>query len=237
MLERTEEKLSSMFAGEPQTGFDGKLHEMDGITKITVSQVKRMAELHEEIRPDLSIETGLAYGFSTLPILDAMNRLAYGHHVSIDPTHVSHWHGIALNAARELGFSDRFTFVDQPSNQAFSDLIVQRKRAQFIFLDGDHFFEAVICDVCLSDKLLDVGGILILNDLWLPAIRSVVSYITQNFTHYRVCSEPNRNIAVFKKVSEHKRPWDWFAPFDGAGALKRTFRQKLLGKKPSFWNM
>ena len=74
MPETTKYKLATMYEKHPQHGSDGLLHELDNITKISIEQGHLLAQLHASVKPRLSIEIGLAYGFSTLFILDAAGK-------------------------------------------------------------------------------------------------------------------------------------------------------------------
>ena len=152
MRESIKQKLQSYRDGDGQRGSDGDLHVVDGVTRITWEQSERLAELHERVRPDLSVETGLAYGFSTLPILDAMDQHQYGRHIAIDPTQMRKpWYGVAYTSIQELGLGSRFTLVETPSDQALVVLIKARERIQFIFLDGVHSLDGYMTDFFLAD--------------------------------------------------------------------------------------
>jgi predicted O-methyltransferase YrrM len=74
-----------MYENHPQRGTDGLMHQMDTTTRISIPQGQLLAALYAEIRPKLSIEVGLAYGFSTLFFLDAASQIGGGRHIAIDP--------------------------------------------------------------------------------------------------------------------------------------------------------
>lgn len=85
MLQSTKEKLQQLYAGGQHLGTDGQFHSIDAQTLTSQIQGDKIASIHRSLRPALSVEIGLAYGFSTLYILDAMHEGGYGHHIAIDP--------------------------------------------------------------------------------------------------------------------------------------------------------
>ena len=96
MLDTTRAKLESMYRTQPQRGADGAMHELHASTRISPEQGELLATFHEKLRPKVSLEVGMAYGYSTLYMADAMHRGGYGYHLAIDPFQHSAWHGIAL---------------------------------------------------------------------------------------------------------------------------------------------
>ena len=60
-----------------------------------------------------------------------------------------------------------------PSNRA-------RGVLDFAFVDGWHLFDFTLVDFYYIDKLLEVGGHVAFDDMWLPAVRKVVSFVLRN---------------------------------------------------------
>jgi predicted O-methyltransferase YrrM len=114
MLEPTKYKLATMYEKHTQRGTDGLLHKLDDITKISIEQGHLLAQLYAAVKPKLSIEIGLAYGFSTLFILDAAFQTNLGRHIAIDPFQDSMWHGIGRQAVKELNFDSKFEHIPEP---------------------------------------------------------------------------------------------------------------------------
>jgi predicted O-methyltransferase YrrM len=213
MLETTQYKLATMYEKHPQRGSDGLMHELDDITKISIEQGHLLAELHAAIKPRLSIEIGLAYGFSTLFILDAAFHTNAGRHIAIDPFQDSMWHGIGRQAVQELNFGSRFEHIPETSVTALTDLCKKGIKAEYIYIDGAHTFDYALVDFFCSNRVLNVGGILIFDDMWLPAIQKVASFIRTNLSGYQELPTPVKNVFCLKKIKEDDRPWDHFAAF------------------------
>jgi predicted O-methyltransferase YrrM len=213
MLAKTKSALDGFYARKPQLGLDHKLHPLDERTMIAFSQGEKLAEIHRQIRPDLSVEIGLAYGFSTIFLLDSMFENRYGRHIAIDPFQKSYWHGIGAAAVEQLGFADRFTWLDERSDAALSRMNAQGCKTQYVYIDGNHTFDAALIDFCCSDQILDIGGVIIIDDMWMPAIQKVVSFIAHNMAHYQRVEIKYDNICCVKKLANDNRSWDHFAPF------------------------
>jgi len=206
-------KLATMYENHPQRGTDGLLHEMDRITRISIEQGHLLAGLHAAVKPKLSIEIGLAYGFSTLFIMDSMFQTGSGRHVAIDPFQQAMWHGIGLQAVKELNFDSRFEHIPEMSVTALTDLCKQGVKAGYIYIDGAHNFDYALVDFFCSNRLLDVGGILILDDMWMPPIQKVASFIRTNISGYQEIPTAVGNVFCVKKLKEDDRAWDHFAAF------------------------
>lgn len=83
--------------------------------------------------PSLSIEIGLAYGFSALFILDSMFENNYGKHVTIDPYEVTVYHGIGLESIHDLKFDDGFEWQEATAIDALSTLRRDGARAIYLY--------------------------------------------------------------------------------------------------------
>jgi hypothetical protein len=104
-------------------------------------------------------------------LIDSHQCVPYG------KDHRSGWEGIGLANLRRAGYIDLVEFYEVPSYQGLSRLIEERATIDFAFVDGAHTFDYVLVDVFLIDKLLRPGGIIILDDLLYPSIRSVCRYV------------------------------------------------------------
>jgi predicted O-methyltransferase YrrM len=181
---------------------------------ISPEQGELLATFHEKLRPKVSIEVGMAYGYSTLFIADAMFEHGYGFHIAVDAFQRSTWHGIAMATVEDLSFQQRVRLVEDMSASALPRMFDQGVRADYVYIDGQHTFDAVLGDFCASDRLLNVGGLIILDDLWMPSIRKVAAFIRANFTHYAEVPTPVANVFCAMKQGEDRRNWDHFVDFN-----------------------
>jgi len=84
---------------------------------------------------------------------------------------------------------------------------------QLIFIDGQHRFDNVLVDFFLADAVCSVNGIMIFDDIWMPSIQKVVSFITKNRGDYSYMPTDVGNAAVFRKIGRDERRWDHYADF------------------------
>jgi hypothetical protein len=48
------------------------------------------------------------------------------------------------------------------------------------FVDGDHRFEGVFLDLYYMTRLVRPGGVVVVDDMWMPSVRVAVSYAERN---------------------------------------------------------
>ncbi len=78
-------------------------------------------------------------------------------------------------------------------------------KADLIFIDGDHRFDAVFTDYCSADKLLDVGGLLIFDEGGYDCpTKRVRQFISTNMPNYKQLESPER-LYVFRKDGKDER--------------------------------
>ena len=53
-------------------------------------------------------------------------------------------------------------------------------RIQFAFIDGWHTFDHTLVDFFFIDRMLDVGGIIVMDDVGYPSIRRLCHFILSN---------------------------------------------------------
>ena len=153
----------------------------DGTTRPLESNVsKEEAEVLysavRSIRPDCSLEIGLAQGISALAILAGISANGpLGHHYVVDPFQKNYANcGEAMITL--AGFADRHTFLERFPEE----VVPQLPRLQFAFIDASHLFDFTMMEFVLVDKKLEIGGIIALHDLWMPSLRTVLRFIHTN---------------------------------------------------------
>lgn len=220
--------LLSMYQGEPQLGHDGQTHQIDEITKISPSQARALYDFCEGENPKSIIEIGMAYGFSSIIYSASLQRHSNGRLISIDPFQKSAaWHGIGDAHVRRLlvetGQQTDYRLIEDRSDRAAVDLARASEQFDLIFIDGNHRFDDVLTDFYLFAPLCQEGGHIIFDDMWMPSIRTVVSFISTNRTDFRRVPNSESNMCVFQCVGSDDRSWDNFNPFEVGESNKRWF--------------
>ncbi len=135
----------------------------------------------EVARPKVAVEVGLAFGLSTLHILDAMQEHGGGRLIGMDPAQDDvTWQNGGLHNVRRAGFADRYEFHAVTSQQLLPQLAATGLRVQFGFLDGWHTFDHTLVDFFYVDSMLDVGGVIVLDDVGYPGLQRLAHFIVCN---------------------------------------------------------
>lgn len=168
-------------AGVGRNAWEAAVHPEDGAA--LYSLVRKFPKAQ-------TLETGLAFGFSTMFLCQAHRDNGGGAHLALDPYQETHWESIGkLNVAR-AGFDDLFTWTGERSSIALPRLYSEGFRAHVIFIDGDHRFDGVFLDWFYADRMLHEGGYLVLHDPWMPATRKVVTFaLRQHAEAYELAPE------------------------------------------------
>ena len=187
----------------------------------------------KEFRPVSCLEVGLAWGVSALFICDALEGTPNAHHIVIDPDQQPGWHNIGLTNLRAAGYEEMIEFYELPSYRVLPQLESQQRKIDFAFIDGWHTFDYALIDFFYIDRILRVGGIVVLDDTDWPSIRKLARYIATNHAYTPIRSVHPRPVEeskpeltptdvelglwgsciAFRKDSDDKRRWDFFEPF------------------------
>ena len=181
-------------------------------TRISIEQGSMINKIMRSAKVARSLEIGFAYGFSTIWIIDALMNKADSHHTAIDPFEKSHWKGVGLKLVEKLNSSVNFQWESEYSIHSLSKFIQEKKCFDFIFIDGNHRFDDVLVDFYLSDQLIEPGGIIAFDDMWMLSIKRVAEFIINNRS-YEIVQQNVSNMLVLKKVKNDDRSWDHFIDF------------------------
>ena len=126
-----------------------------------------------------TIEVGLALGMSALFLCQAVLPRG-GRHVAIDPFQRESWKGAGLRTLREAGVEEFVEVIEEESQLALPRLVGEGREFDLAFVDGDHRFEGVFLDLYFMTRLVRPGGLVVVDDMWMPAVRTAVAYVEKN---------------------------------------------------------
>jgi predicted O-methyltransferase YrrM len=126
-----------------------------------------------------TIEVGLALGMSALFLAQAVLERG-GHHVAIDPFQQESWNRAGLRTLREAGVEEVVEVIEEESQLALPRLVSEGRTFDFAFIDGDHRFEGVFLDIYFMTRLIRPEGLIVVDDMWLPSVRTAVAYLERN---------------------------------------------------------
>jgi len=170
--------LAQMLASGTVTTADGRSIPHD--SSISAEEGLALQHLIRRYQPRTTLEIGLAYGTSALFICEALTEVAGDRHIVIDPAQEG-WGRIGLLNLERAGYLPLIEFHEQPSHRALPALDAAGRRVDFAFIDGWHTFDYVMVDFFYVDRLLNVGGVIAIDDAFsYPAIRKIVRYIASH---------------------------------------------------------
>ncbi|MHC4269568.1 MAG: class I SAM-dependent methyltransferase [Planctomycetota bacterium] len=142
-----------------------------------------------------TLEVGCAYGLSSLFICSALSeRKGKVRHIIVDPFQYKHWHGIGILNLKRAGI-DFFDLVQEPSEFALPKLAqYESETFDMVFIDGFHTFDHTLLDIFYANRLIRVGGYIVVDDCGWPSIAKAISYIL-NYPAYQLWSQVRQNVS------------------------------------------
>jgi predicted O-methyltransferase YrrM len=199
--------LQEILASKTVVDESGATHELHSET--SEEEGAFIAGIIQQHRFSRALEIGCAFGISALYICDALSQQSSPRHVMIDPNQKTEWYDVGRTNLERAGF--RFVeLIEEPSELALPALLRTGKTFQFAFIDGWHTFDHVLLDFFYVNRLLEEGGEVVFDDVWMPSIRKVVRYIA-NYPCYKVAGGVSRYWSPFtvkkrKKYLKYARP-------------------------------
>jgi predicted O-methyltransferase YrrM len=147
---------------------------------VTPQRGEYLFELVRALKPRVTLETGFAYGISTLFIAEALRRNGGGRHHAIDPFERTRFDGRGLDHVAEAGLADLVAFHEEPSELCLPRLLREGVRVDLAFVDGHHLFDYVIVDCLFLGRLLPKGGVIVMDDTNLPGVGRACDFFAAN---------------------------------------------------------
>ena len=116
---------------------------------------------------------------------------------------------------RKAGLSHIVELREVKSFLGLPELLTEGARFQAIFIDGMHLYDYSLVDFFYADLLLDVGGVVLLDDIKHAGVAACMKYVLSNYPHFTLirdtpCAD---SLATFRKVATDTRWWDFHVPF------------------------
>jgi predicted O-methyltransferase YrrM len=169
----------------------------------------------------VSLETGMAFGVSSLFMCQAHAENGGGRHIAIDPYQEKWWHHIGELNLERAGLREYAELYTERSGAVLPRLMAEGTELDVAFVDGSHRFDSALLDWFFVDRMLRVGGFVILHDLWMPSIRKVICFILRNHgDQYEPVADfmlaPRRGLRRIGKTLSYLRQ----EPMDVAAAIE-----------------
>ena len=203
---------------------DGSLH--DAFPEaLPQEHAHAIARLVRDLHLVSTLETGMAYGLSTLAICGVHEERGEGEHVAIDPHQSTDWRSIGVLNLERAGLDRRARVIEARSDEALPRLRDEGLRIDFALIDGLHLFDAALVDFFHADRMLDPGGVVVFHDTWMPAIAQAAEFVRTNRA-YEPLDAGDPAIVALRKLADDERPWDYHRDFAGGRGRRRTLRRR-----------
>jgi predicted O-methyltransferase YrrM len=203
---------------------DGSLH--DAFPEaLPESHARDIARLVRDLGLVSTLETGMAYGLSTLAICGVHEERGEGAHVAIDPHQSTDWQGIGTLNLERAGLDHRARVIEARSDEALPRLRDEGLRIDFALIDGLHLFDAALVDFFHADRMLDLGGVVVFHDTWMPAVAQATEFVRTNRA-YEILEVADPAMVALRKLRDDDRAWDFHRDFTGARRRAWTRRRR-----------
>ncbi len=180
--------------------------------------------------PKRLLEIGLAYGISALHICDAIPDWdAVSYHI-IDIAQSTTWQSIGMHNLTQAGYGNFITLHEESSQICLPHFMAQGQKFDFALIDGEHLFDYVLVDFFFVSQMLDIGGIVLFDDVDSAPVAKILAYVNTlaafkplelppEFARHitgrvrRMQNLPPYRVAGFEKVAPDKRSWTDFRDF------------------------
>ncbi len=188
MLKELEKIFSTGMIEINEVGESVKVH-----SNTTIEQGLFLQKVFKLIKPINTLEVGLAYGISALFILEMHKEYNHGKgvHIAIEPD--EYWGKGAIKNIENAGLSSYFKVERCFSDEFLPIMYNNGYRIQYAYVDTTKRFDIVFQDCYFLDKILDIGGVIILDDCggsW-PGVQRVARYML-NLPHYKLLDKTGK---------------------------------------------
>lgn len=123
-----------------------------------------------------TLEIGCACGLSSLYICSALSKRDSVKHIIIDPYQTEHYRRAGIYNLQRSGFNF-FELIEKPSEFILPE-IAQNQSGTFdmVFIDGWHTFDHTLLDLFYANRLIKVGGYIVIDDCNLASVAKAISY-------------------------------------------------------------
>jgi predicted O-methyltransferase YrrM len=202
----------------------GKLYSGEKLTAgINAEEGYFMYDLIKQNKFKHCLEIGMANGMSALYMCQALKENDNGGTlISIDPFQTTQWKQEGVNNIKRAGLVEYSALLEEMDYLALPEILANMKankvpKFDLIFIDGDHRFDYTLLDFLYSDLLLNVGGVILVDDIRHRSVKPVINYLDTNYTHFTMLKGPKASdtMACFIKKKQDERAWNFHINFKG----------------------
>jgi len=192
-----------------------------------------LSKVVECVQPTTSLEVGFAYGVSTLYVCDSLAKIGKpARHIVLDPNQFSNWRGIGVRNVERAGYGRFVDFRQERSEIALPQLLDEKTVLDMAVIDGWHTFDHALVDLFYVNKMLRIGGVVVMDDSSMPSVGKLVDHVL-TYGCYRIFGVPSDHgllgwrlayyarlkgskwpsAIALEKIASDDRPWNWHRSF------------------------
>jgi predicted O-methyltransferase YrrM len=198
--------LAKAFRTEQTVDNIGRIHKFKDVT--SPMEGKHLYNLITQNKLTRTLEIGFAMGASAVYMCQAHKDLDIGgKHIAIDPNQSSTYTNIGRTMIKNAGLSDYIEVHELTSAEALPKI---NDRLHLVYIDGWHTFDQTLMDFFYADKLIGIGGIIVLDDIRHAPVNKFLVYVSTNYPNYSIERTPcydstmNSTQATFVKFSDNE---------------------------------
>lgn len=179
--ERVREVIGRVAASGRVTAADGTEHRIFPVA-VSPQQGAALRDLVVAEGASKTIEVGLGYGISALYLCEGLLTVgsADPRHSAVDPYQWTRFAGIGLQLLDQAGVASMVEHHAGESQVVLPGLVAEGRRFDLAFLDGNHRFDRGFVDLYFLGRLVRPGGVVVVDDVQLPAIAKAVGFFVAN---------------------------------------------------------
>jgi predicted O-methyltransferase YrrM len=157
--------------------------------------------------PEKILEIGMANGISSAYIAKAQNLYAQKKHthVIVDPYQFSQWHNAGKALLKSLDLYHNVKVIEDYSLSAIPNLEKEGWKFDFAFLDGNHCLDYTLSDLVTTDRILNIGGLIALDDSSDFGVKFAVKYIDKYRNNLKRIRLDNKLVHFFREITNKRR--------------------------------
>lgn len=148
-----------------------------------------------------TLEIGCAYGLSSLHICSALSTRLAAEHWILDPFQNTQFHGIGVANLERSNFNF-FRLIEEPSEFALPTIAKEQPNSfDLVFIDGWHTFDHTLLDLFYANRLLKVGGYIVVDDCGMASVSKAVSYVA-NYPAFKIKAQSQRSKSLTSTLKQ-----------------------------------
>ena len=199
------ENLDKIASNSTTLTEDGKKVELKW--QVNTRYAKFLYVLVRMFEPEKILEIGMANGISSAYIAKAQNLYARKKdtHVIVDPYQFSQWHNAGKALLKRLDLYHNARVIEDYSLSAIPNLEKEGWKFDFAFLDGNHCLDYTLSDLVTTDRILNIGGLIALDDSSDFGVKFAVKYIDKYRINLKRIRLDNKLVHFFREITSKRR--------------------------------